>query len=110
MRSRTEPDNAQTQRRKYSDIQHCINHASPPLKSRLPLEVLFIAGQKYSRRSFTTSSAQQAASSMEIDCNKSYPQQYFPVSPTCFQIAFTPFWPLPPPSTYPRCFTRNFSN
>jgi hypothetical protein len=28
MRPRTEPDNAQDQRREDSDIQHCINHAS----------------------------------------------------------------------------------
>jgi hypothetical protein len=28
MRPRTEPDNAQNQRREYCDIHHCINHAS----------------------------------------------------------------------------------
>jgi hypothetical protein len=27
MRPRTEPGNAQSQRRKYCDIHHCINHA-----------------------------------------------------------------------------------
>ena len=31
MGPRTEPDNAQNQRREYSDIQNCINHAFPPL-------------------------------------------------------------------------------
>jgi hypothetical protein len=30
---RTEPDNAQNQHREYSNIQHCINHASLPLKA-----------------------------------------------------------------------------
>jgi hypothetical protein len=33
-RPRTKPDNAQNQRREYSDVQYCINHASPPLKGR----------------------------------------------------------------------------
>jgi hypothetical protein len=33
MRPRTEPGDAQNQRREYSDIKHCINHASPPLKA-----------------------------------------------------------------------------
>ena len=49
MRPRAEPDNAQYQRREYSDIQHCINHASPPLKADLPLEVLICRNQKYSQ-------------------------------------------------------------
>jgi hypothetical protein len=40
MRPRTETDNAQNQRREYSDIQDCINHASPSTESRLPFEVL----------------------------------------------------------------------
>jgi hypothetical protein len=53
MRPRTEPDNAQNQRREYSDIQHCINHASPPLKSRLPFEVLIVVGREYSRLAIT---------------------------------------------------------
>jgi hypothetical protein len=33
MRPRTEPDDAQNQRREDSDIHHCINHAFSPLKA-----------------------------------------------------------------------------
>jgi hypothetical protein len=33
MRPGTETDYAQNQRREYSDIQHRINHAFPPLKA-----------------------------------------------------------------------------
>jgi hypothetical protein len=44
---RAEPDNAQP--REYSDIQHRINHASPPLKADLLLEVLICRNQKYSQ-------------------------------------------------------------
>jgi hypothetical protein len=40
MRPGTEPDNAQNQRRENSDIEHCIDHAFPPLKADCSLYVL----------------------------------------------------------------------